>query len=89
MRMVVLAECGAGALIAAAVGGYNKGEKTLTKEVLVNFEPGMVVTADRNFPGYELWRDAAATGAALLLEPDPALIFQSIRYLKTAATFPD
>ncbi len=64
MRVVALAECGAGALIAAAVGGYNKGEKTLTKEVLVNFEPGMVVIADSIFPGYELWRDAT-TGAAL------------------------
>ena len=26
----------------------------------------MLVIADRNFPGYELWRDAAATGAELL-----------------------
>ena len=26
----------------------------------------MLVLADRNFAGYELWRDAAATGAELL-----------------------
>ncbi|MHB8345510.1 MAG: IS4 family transposase [Ferrimicrobium sp.] len=66
MRVVALAECGTRALIAAAVGGYHKGEKTLTKEVLVNFGPGMLVIADRNFPGYELWRDAVSTGADLL-----------------------
>lgn len=82
MRVVALAECGAGALIAAAVGGYNKGEKTPTKEVLVNFEPGMVVTADRNFPGYELWRDAAATGAALLFRARSSVDFPIDQVLK-------
>lgn len=66
IRVVALAECGTRALIAAAVGGYNKGEKTLTKEVLANFGPGMIVIADRNFPGYELWRDALESGAGLL-----------------------
>ncbi|EQD41808.1 transposase IS4 family protein, partial [mine drainage metagenome] len=41
-------------------------EKTLTSELLGRLGPGMLVIADRNFPGYELWRDAARTGADLL-----------------------
>ncbi|MHB2024094.1 MAG: IS4 family transposase [Mycobacteriales bacterium] len=66
MRVVALAECGTRALIAARIGAYSTGEKTLTSELLVHLGPKMLVIADRNFPGYELFRDAAATGAALL-----------------------
>ena len=66
LRLVVLAECGTRALITAAVGAYSTGEKTLTAGVLAGLDPTMVVLADRNFPGYELWRDAFATGASLV-----------------------
>lgn len=66
LRLVVLAECGTRALIAATVGPYSTGEKTLTADLLTCLNPQMLVLADRNFPGYELWRDAAGTGAALL-----------------------
>ena len=66
LRVVALAECGTRALLAAASGAYTTGEKTLTGELLAQLRPGMVVLADRNFPGYELWRDATATGAALV-----------------------
>jgi hypothetical protein len=66
MRVVALAECATRALLAARVGGYDTGEKTLTSQLLGCLGPGMLVIADRNFPGYELWRDAAATGADLL-----------------------
>ncbi len=54
------------ALIAAACGACATGEKTLTAGLLPRLQPGMLVLADRNFAGYELWRDAAATGADLL-----------------------
>jgi DDE family transposase len=66
LRVVALAECATRALIAAAAGGYDTGEKTLTRRLLSRLHAGMLVLADRNFPGYELWRDAAATGADLL-----------------------
>jgi len=66
MRVVALAECGTRALVAASIGAYTTGEKTLTSELFGRLGPGMVVIADRNFPGYELWRDAAGTGADLL-----------------------
>src|SRR5659263_146999 len=64
--LLVLAECGTRALIAASVGPYTTGEKTLTAGLLPRLDESMLLLADRNFPGYELWRDAAATGAALV-----------------------
>lgn len=65
-RLLALAECGTRALIAAVIGAYATGEKTLTTGLLPRLAAGMLVLADRNFAGYELWRDAAATGAELL-----------------------
>src|SRR5258706_252016 len=65
-RLLALAECGTRALIAAVIGAYSTGEKTLTAGLLPRLGAGMLVLADRNFAGYELWRDAAATGAQLL-----------------------
>lgn len=66
LRIVALAECGTRALIAAQVGAFSTGEKTLTAGLLSHLDATMLVLADRNFPGYELWRDAAASGAALV-----------------------
>lgn len=66
LRLVALAECGTRALIAAAIGPYGIGEKTLTGKLLTSLNAEMLVLADRNFPGYELWRDAVSTGASLL-----------------------
>lgn len=66
LRLVALAECGTRALIGAVLGAYSTGEKTLTQGLLSRLGPGMLVLADRNFAGYQLWRDAAATGADLL-----------------------
>ena len=65
-RLLALAECGTRALAAAVTGACSTGEKTLTAGLLPRLGPGMLVLADRNFAGYELWRDAAATGADLL-----------------------
>jgi hypothetical protein len=66
MRVVALAECATRALVAASIGAYSTAEKTLTSQRFGHLGPGVVVRADRNFSGYELWRDAAATGAGLL-----------------------
>ena len=65
-RLLALAECGTRALVAAVTGSYATGEKTLTAGLLPRLRPGMLVLAGRNFAGYELWRDTAATGAQLL-----------------------
>jgi Insertion element 4 transposase N-terminal/Transposase DDE domain len=66
VRVVGLAECGTHALIAAALGAYTTGEGTLTRDLLPALQPGMLVLADRNFYSFELWTEAAATGAQLL-----------------------
>lgn len=66
VRLVTHAECGTRALVAAAFDGYGVSEEELTGRLLDSFGPGMLVLADRNFPGYHLWRRAAATGAHLL-----------------------
>jgi len=66
VRLVGLAECGTHALIAAGLGAYSSGETTLARQVLGSLEAGMLLLADRNFYGFELWQQAHATGADLL-----------------------
>ena len=66
LRVVALAECGTRALIGARQGSYATSEKALTIELLGMLGEGMLVLADRNFSGYDLWRQASATGADLL-----------------------
>jgi hypothetical protein len=66
VRLVAHAECGTKALLDAAFDGYRVAETTLAARLLPSFGPGMLVMADRQFLGWRLWRDAAATGAHLL-----------------------
>ena len=66
VRLLALAECGTRALAAAVWGSYSTGEKTLARELIGRLGEGMLCLADRNFACWELWHDAAATGAQLL-----------------------
>ena len=66
VRLLALAECGTRALIAAAHGAYGTGEKTLARDLIGRLGAGMLCLADRNFACWELWQDAAATGAELV-----------------------
>jgi hypothetical protein len=65
-RVVALAECGTHAVFAAEIGTYSQSEATLAEPLLERLEPGMLLTADRGFFSYALWRKAIATGADLL-----------------------
>ncbi len=65
-RVVALAECGTHAIFAAQIGTYAESEATLTGPLLERLEPGMLLTADRGFFSYALWRKAIGTGADLL-----------------------
>jgi len=66
-RVVALAECGTHAIFAANVGTYAQSEPTLTEPLLAaHLAPGMLLTADRGFFSYALWRKAIGTGADLL-----------------------
>ncbi len=65
-RVVALAECGTHAFVAAEVGSYSVGEKTLANGLYQRLRPEELLTADRNFYSYDAWGLAAGSGAALL-----------------------
>ena len=65
-RVVALAECGTHAIFAAQIGAYSQSEAALTQPLLDRLEAGMLLTADRGFFSYALWRKAIGTGADLL-----------------------
>jgi hypothetical protein len=69
VRVVALAECGTHAIIDAVLGPLADGETTLAAGLLREggaLGQGVLVLADRQFPGAELWRQAATTGAQLV-----------------------
>jgi len=65
LRIVGLGECGTHALIDVAVGGYHDSEQGLFPQLLESVRPDMLLLADRGFYGFERFRQAAASGAAL------------------------
>jgi hypothetical protein len=66
IRFVSLVENGTHVLFGSQMDGYRTGEITLAKAVLPRLSKGMLCLADRNFFGFELWKQARATGADLL-----------------------
>src|SRR5699024_8068960 len=64
-RVVALAECGTHAIFAANVGVYSQSEAMLSESLIDSLAPGMLLTADRGFFSYALWRKAIGTGADL------------------------
>ena len=65
-RVVALSECGTHAFLAAQVGAWATGEKTLAMPLYSRLRRGELLTADRNFYSWQAWDHAAATGADLL-----------------------
>ena len=66
IRFVSLLENGTHVLWAACMDKYQTDEITLASRVVPALRKGMLCLADRFFPGYDLWRKAAQTGADLL-----------------------
>ncbi len=66
IRFVSLAEIGTHVLFGTQMAGYTTSEIALSRTVLPRLERGMLCLADRNFFGFPLWNQAAATGADLL-----------------------
>ena len=66
VRVIGLAECGSHAVVDAVLGGRRTAEQVLLPDLFRSFEPDMLVLADRGFYGYDLWKQACETGAALL-----------------------
>src|SRR5580658_7359614 len=66
IRFVSLAEIGTHVLFGTQMAGCTTSEIALSKTVLPHLEKDMLCLADRNFFGFPLWTQAAATGAQLL-----------------------
>ena len=66
LRLVGLLENGTHVISAAALGPYGAHERALATDVLPSLTGDMLVLADRGFLSFDLWRPAAATGAALV-----------------------
>jgi hypothetical protein len=66
LRLVGLVENGTHAICDAELGPYSTSEEALAADVLPRLTGDMLCLADRAFLGFDLWKAAAATGAALL-----------------------
>lgn len=81
VRLLALVECGTRALIGAVFDSAAVGERTLARRLLHYFGAGMLVLADRGFPSYRLWRQAAGTGADLLFRVGTSFALPLVRVL--------
>jgi hypothetical protein len=81
LRFVALTECGTHVLFAAAEGAYRTSESELARSVLPKLTSGMLCLADRGFAGYDLWKEAAATGADLLWRFKTGVVLSALRPL--------
>jgi hypothetical protein len=61
-RVVALAECGTHAFLAAEVGAYAVGEKTLANGLYQRLRPDELLTADCNFSSFDAWDLASRSG---------------------------
>jgi hypothetical protein len=66
LRFAALCALGSHRILAAQPGPYRTSEQELSRPLLKHLGPGMLCLADRLFMSYELWKEADATGAALL-----------------------
>jgi len=66
IRFVSLVENGTHVLFGSRMADYATSEVALAKTVLPSLGEGMLCLADRGFFGFEMWKQAAATGADLL-----------------------
>src|SRR5882724_4543912 len=66
IRFVSLVENGTHVLFGSRMADYATSETALAKTVLPGLRKGMLCLADRGFFGFEMWKQAAATGADLL-----------------------
>jgi hypothetical protein len=65
-RVVAIAECGTHAFVAAEIGSYDIGEKTLAQRLYPRLRADELLSADRGFYSWPAWDTAQATGAALV-----------------------
>lgn len=82
VRLLALIECGTHALIDAAFDGVAKAsEHKLARRLLHALNAGMLLLADRNFAGHELWGMVTATGSDMLWRIKKNLVFPAVEIL--------
>jgi hypothetical protein len=80
-RVVTLAECGTHAFVAAEIGAYGTGEKTLAQRLYPQVRPDELLTADRGFYSWTAWDSAQSSGAALVWRAPTQLDLPVVRVL--------
>jgi hypothetical protein len=80
-RVVAVSECGTHAFIAAEIGPYATGEKTLAQPLYSRLRDDDLLTADRGFYSWTAWDTAQATGAALVWRAPTQLDLPVVRVL--------
>jgi hypothetical protein len=81
VQVLALGECGSHAIVGAALGPCNGGERELPEQILPSVEPDMLITADRNFYSFDLWGKFRSTGADLLWRVNANLRLPVLRWL--------
>jgi hypothetical protein len=80
-RVAAVAECGTHAVFAATTGPLSIHETVLARRLFGALSPGMLLLADRGFLGFDLWREAAVTGADLLWRVKSSAVLPVIEQL--------
>jgi hypothetical protein len=80
-RVVALSECGTHAFVAAEIGSYETGERTLAQGLYPRLRADELLTADRGFYSWQAWDTAQAAGAALLWRAPTQLDLPVVRVL--------
>lgn len=73
LRLVGLVESGTHVICAAQMGSYDTSELTLATDIVSHLSTEMLCLADRGFLGFDLWRQALRSGAALLWRASASL----------------
>jgi hypothetical protein len=82
VRLMALTECGTHGLIDAAFDAVATfSEHKLARRLLASLTEGMLLLADRNFAGYQLWGLARASGTHLAWRIKKNLVFVPLRIL--------
>lgn len=66
MRVMCLIEAGTRAIVGVVFAAYSRSEKDLASELLCSITPGILILADRNFPGVKIWKKFVKAGADLV-----------------------
>lgn len=81
VRFIALAELGTEIIFAVKMAPWRTSEVALAREVIPKLDKGMLCIADRLFYGFELWREAVATGAELLWRVQKTIALPKLKVL--------